>query len=293
MLVLIISNAVTLIAQVPDYIPNDGLLAWYPFSGSVNDFSGNAYHGINNGAVLSNDRFGNPDASYSFMTDSYVELPELPGIVGANQSATFSVWYRGGGDTSTTNVVGRILSIDKAGTNQWGIIIECPHNIISYPGDRRKIYFRCPTENNEPVSAEVYDSNLWHNITIVVDHIAGEYRYYFDNVLDESMSFTYTPSLPYKTTGRRWAIGRTPGVSNSQFYGQIDDLGFWNRALTSDEIEDLYEAPPDISLEIEKGSIMLDEIGQGVVLKSSNGDCWYLTIDDNGSVQTTKIRCPE
>ena len=32
--------------QVPDYIPTDGLVAWYPFNGNANDESGNELHGV-------------------------------------------------------------------------------------------------------------------------------------------------------------------------------------------------------------------------------------------------------
>ena len=41
--------------QVPDYMPTDGLLAWYPFNGNANDASGNGY-AISYGAELTSDR---------------------------------------------------------------------------------------------------------------------------------------------------------------------------------------------------------------------------------------------
>jgi len=45
-------------AQVPGYIPQDGLIAWYPFNGNANDESGNGNDGDNLGAVPVVDRNG-------------------------------------------------------------------------------------------------------------------------------------------------------------------------------------------------------------------------------------------
>ena len=47
-------------AQVPNYVPTNGLVGWWPFNGNANDESGNGNNGTVNGATLANDRFGNP-----------------------------------------------------------------------------------------------------------------------------------------------------------------------------------------------------------------------------------------
>jgi len=43
---------------------NDGLVAHYPFNGNANDASGNGFDGTVNGAILTEDQFGNPDSAY-------------------------------------------------------------------------------------------------------------------------------------------------------------------------------------------------------------------------------------
>jgi hypothetical protein len=46
---------------------NQGLLAYYPFSGNANDASGNNNHGTaQNGIQLTTDKFGNPNSAYRF-----------------------------------------------------------------------------------------------------------------------------------------------------------------------------------------------------------------------------------
>ena len=53
-------------AQIPSYVPTNGLVGWWPFNGNANDESGNGNHGTVNGATLAADRFGNAGKAYSF-----------------------------------------------------------------------------------------------------------------------------------------------------------------------------------------------------------------------------------
>ena len=39
-------------AQVPSYVPSNGLVGWWPFNGNANDESGNGNNGVVNGATL-------------------------------------------------------------------------------------------------------------------------------------------------------------------------------------------------------------------------------------------------
>jgi len=56
-----------IIAQVPSYVPSNGLVGYWPFNGNANDQSGNANNGTVNGATLTADRFGNTNSAYSLM----------------------------------------------------------------------------------------------------------------------------------------------------------------------------------------------------------------------------------
>jgi hypothetical protein len=53
-------------AQVPTYVPTNGLVGWWPFNGNANDESGNGNNGTVSGATLTSDRFGNSNKAYSF-----------------------------------------------------------------------------------------------------------------------------------------------------------------------------------------------------------------------------------
>jgi hypothetical protein len=52
--------------NVPNYVPTNGLVGWWPFNGNANDESGNGNHGTVNGATLTADRNGTANSAYSF-----------------------------------------------------------------------------------------------------------------------------------------------------------------------------------------------------------------------------------
>ncbi|HAW52317.1 MAG TPA: hypothetical protein DCX54_08330, partial [Flavobacteriales bacterium] len=53
-------------AQIPNNIPTDSLIAWWPFNGNAQDESVNNNNGIVGGATLTTDRFNNANSAYDF-----------------------------------------------------------------------------------------------------------------------------------------------------------------------------------------------------------------------------------
>ena len=62
----------TLVAQItfaqslPSYVPTNGLVGYWGFSGNANDESGNGYNGLITGATLTTDRFGQANNAFAF-----------------------------------------------------------------------------------------------------------------------------------------------------------------------------------------------------------------------------------
>lgn len=53
-----------------------------------------------------------------------------------------------------------------------------------------------------------------------------------------------------------------------------------------------FPTPAKSSLHIKKGDVYIEEIVSGVILKSPNGQCWRITIDNTGNLVRTAIVCP-
>jgi len=58
----------------------DGLVAYYPFSGDANDYSGNGFHGSVIGAQSTSDRNGIPDKAYSFSEHGFIAVNDFDAI---------------------------------------------------------------------------------------------------------------------------------------------------------------------------------------------------------------------
>ncbi|MBK9016405.1 MAG: hypothetical protein IPM82_21320 [Saprospiraceae bacterium] len=80
---------------VKNFAPTSGdIIAWYPFSGSGNDISGNQLHGTVFGAIYGNDIFGN--AASALSTDGFndrVTVGNDP-LLNAQNAITVSGWFK-------------------------------------------------------------------------------------------------------------------------------------------------------------------------------------------------------
>ena len=80
-------------AQIPSYVPTNGLVGWWPFNGNANDESGNGNHGTVNGATLAADRFGNSGKAYSFDGD-YTDNITTTLSLGIQGTKSYSLWFK-------------------------------------------------------------------------------------------------------------------------------------------------------------------------------------------------------
>jgi len=85
-------DSITFTVQYDTTVPTQGLVAYYPFNGNANDESGNGNNGIDSGATLTTDRFGNANKAYWFNgTSNYIEVSDNP-ILRFSNSFSISLW---------------------------------------------------------------------------------------------------------------------------------------------------------------------------------------------------------
>ena len=98
-------------AQLPSYLPSNGLVAWYPFNGNANDESGNGngHDGVVNGATLTDDRFGNVLSAYYLngQTD-YIAVPVTNGEL-QPVNITVAAWCKIPSDYTANNGIGMLV----------------------------------------------------------------------------------------------------------------------------------------------------------------------------------------
>ena len=96
-------------AQVPSYVPNDGLVAWYDFDNDVADASENAHNGSAFGALFVESPL---NGAVSFDgSDDYLEIPTSPVFEDMVHELTLSTWFK-----KTNSNTGTIVAKRNFGT---------------------------------------------------------------------------------------------------------------------------------------------------------------------------------
>jgi hypothetical protein len=254
-------------AQVPDYVPADNLIGWWPFNGTANDESGNGNNGAVNGATLITDRFGATGKAYDFQgTNISVSMTSL---LHNNPVRSFSVWFYANGPQNG----GRIYET----TYLNGGIALYNNNILD------AWYSNAQNEANV-TNVNTGELNKWHHLVYITNCNTGLGQIYLDGVLTASRNGAInTAPQNWQNKFMRFGIG----ASGESFNGRIDDIGVWSRVLTQTEITNLYNscAPPTIT-----GTTPLSRCDAGTVAlgaSASSGTInWYSSSTGGSSLQT-------
>lgn len=238
------------LAQVPTYVPADGLVAWWALDGDGSDQSAQGNDGAVFGATSTSDRWGSENSAMHFASiGDRIEFGEISNDIGLpNVGMTISTWFQGEAYPTSGQSVGQVCSA-YYGPGNTQIRLEVVHGISNGPGHHLKYYWRCPNENDEPVSTDEFSTSDWNHYAMVVDPTDEEVRIYLNGSVVPELTSAYSASNDYfGGQSRNWMIGSYHPQINSvphQFSGSIDDVGVWSRALTEAEIQALLlgEAP--------------------------------------------------
>jgi hypothetical protein len=224
-----ISFATETMAQVPNYVPTNGLVGWWPFNGNANDESGNGNNGTVNGATLTSDRFANLNSAYNFNGQNNNIV--VPNSISINPSLiTVSVWVN---PTSFSPNAQAQYIIDKSFDpviRSWAIRISGSGE-LDLEIRVNNIYYTFATTS-------VLNLNQWNNLVFVYDGDSA--KLYRNNLI------VISQSLPGTLTNFNYdlSIGYFPHANIPPYgyfwNGKLDDIGIWNRPLTQQEITDLF-----------------------------------------------------
>jgi hypothetical protein len=226
-------TAATMAQNVPNYVPTNGLVGWWPFNANANDESGNGNNGVVNGAILTADRFGNTDKAYNFDgVSNFISVADNNSLDFTTQ-LTVSAWalipdysYSLGDGERTVlgkqrfdGATGFSLTANSLYHNsKYGFIAIDNNNLASV------------------ISDDSLDLNIWVNL--VASYDGTTIKLYRNGILENqnSANVNFINSIEPLFFGKEFNSN-----TNGRFFkGKIDDIGIWNRALTQQEITDLY-----------------------------------------------------
>ncbi len=224
-------------AQAQDSLHVDTLIAYYPFSGSAMDSSGFGNDGEVFGATLTEDRFGNPNSAYSFDgEDDFIEISD--DSVFNSQTKTIEFWFKKDvNSTSASDVEGIIWKALNTGkdrvfsytvTNQ-----SSPYDFYSNSGNQSDTLIHTVTEQS------IYPGRWYQGVGVIDSSMV---KLYLNGVLVDSV----VHNGGIINNGAPIAIGKTQGYvpgfagGSRHFEGAIDDISFYNYALSDSAIQKLY-----------------------------------------------------
>lgn len=222
--------------QNPSTFPSSGLVAWYPFNGNANDSSPNNNNGIINGASLTTDRFGNQNKAYLFNgVNNHISIINSSSLSSLT-SITIAGWFYTNNFTSDQGLV-----------TKWFQKVNCSNNTDAYTCILSKNSFI----NNLPSfvgATSLYtgyqlktstniQTNTWTHFVFIHENLNGGKLF-----INGSLVATYPNIGTICNSTNQVLIGadNNLGTINRFFNGKLDDIGIWNRALTNQEIQQLY-----------------------------------------------------
>ncbi len=236
----------TIFSQVPSYVPSNGLVGYWPFSGNANDVSGNNLNGTVSGASLTTDRNGLANAAYLFNPNTASNITiQTQSITGTGLQNQFSIsmWVKA---NRAANYIGESslcpgsVSVPMANSNQnWAFV---PGN----SGSNLGVGFSIGTNgimvaehaNNILVSRLSNSSTYSNFVHVVIIYDNSNSYLYVNGTLVRTRTMYCSSNL--KMVPSLISLGTS--LYSPNFSGVLDDLGVWNRALTSGEVQQLYTA---------------------------------------------------
>ncbi|MFN0032670.1 MAG: LamG-like jellyroll fold domain-containing protein [Flavobacteriales bacterium] len=218
-------------------LPTDSLRAHYSFSNNLLDVSGNENHITQGSGIFATDRFGN--ASSSLQLDGVADSLTFPiaEFSPIQNDFTISLWYK----TNSPQVMSLFSSHEFPTDTTENFEVELNSNNLYYLENNPSIWYQTYTRWNGNGNAGnalvegapgVFTKGEW--CMMAVQREADTLRVFRNHVLyAQSTDFFYGGVLGA-------ALDLVMSAFPNRFKGTVDDIRFYNRALSQAEIDLLY-----------------------------------------------------
>lgn len=214
-------------------IPTNGLVAYYPFNGNANDESGNGNNGTIYNATSSKDRKDNDNSAYKINGSGSKIVVSDNILFNSSNQITISAWA----NPTTTWTYNAKHIISKEVKNNYGFALGFDQNSSEYGTGNYCIFLQIVKPSGSDVIYKVLTpSELpgWKNIVFVID--GNSMKLYLNG---KEVASKVVAGLQFISSGPI-NIG-VRDLRNDQFYtGYVDDIRIYNRALTEQEIQALF-----------------------------------------------------
>jgi len=258
-------------AQIPEYVPADGLVAWWGMDGNGEDSHTGTHDATNLTATPAADRFGNENAALSFSGSDEMRGPGGGDMdAGLSNAITFSCWLKA--NQFAQNQGTAVFRHSPPGVYyNWALHLSP----LGDDSNSNHPYFLAGQSLFENNGANIPDFALqlgeWHHVVLrVVDGLV-------DTHVDGIEVFSNQTSSSFETTSNaEFVFGNTNNTAaNDNFIGLMDDVAVWNRGISDAEILALYQVQSPIL-----GCTDETACNYNPEATEDDGGCFYLTLPD-------------
>src|SRR5690242_76774 len=228
---------------------DNGLIAYYPFTGNANDASTNGNNGTVVGAQLTTDRNGIPNQAYLFNgTSDYINIGQG---VKPNFPLTITAWIY------PTATDGESYTIFRSGTfsttgSYSGVMFEYDgygylYGYIGSGGYTNTANYRGRMMTYPP---GIIPANQWTHVALAWTDFQTS-KFYVNGVLQGSQTLGFGSGTSIvNTPPTDGAIGIRDNPSYpAAFRGKLDEVRIYSRELTAGEISTLAIEPPQVTIQ--------------------------------------------
>ena len=211
-----------------------GLVGYYKLdeaSGTTAiDWSGFENNGTITGATVN--QIGQVDKAYTLATTDYVTVsdPADGSLDFGTGDFTLMAWFKTSDTTSEQNI------ITKGGTSNAVAGYRLSVNDLGSGGDIW-VGLSDGTTLSSCALGSGYTDGLWHQVAMVTTRSSNVITVYIDGDLLDTCSTTSTAGS--SSSANNFTISYTD--STEDFVGSLDDVRVFNRALSSSEVNEIYE----------------------------------------------------
>ena len=211
-------------------IPTDGLVAYYPFNGNANDESPNLNNGIVVGATLTTDMNGTQNKAYSFNgTTDYIKIT---GALPVTNLFTISFWAYSENANGYSNIL--CDGSSSAGGNDF--LINFRGNNIGVSADKN-----APLNYEDSSPVELQNLDLVGKWVHVIWVMTPAYSKIYVNGVEKVTINEAGSNEGYHDDFSFIGARQVWGSPDHFFTGKLDDIRIYNRELSSDELQSLYQ----------------------------------------------------
>ncbi len=217
---------------------NSSLTACYALNGNAYEAI-NALHGTISNAIPAPNRFNSANSAYLFNgnASTFIELPSNS-LIKPN-ALTFSAWIKPNLGFNAKSYV-LFTRNSAANTNSMSAYALSLEDLPS--GKRFRVTKGNPSNSVSVDNTSLISLNAWYHVCFTMDTVI---KIYLNGVLES----TVTANIPFDYGfGKRVYLGASNEPNDTHpFMGSIDNVRFYNRSLSAQEINQLFLNDPACS----------------------------------------------